>query len=227
MNDKSVEERLLQHPYRPNDSQWYAVFDESPIGIVFCCKKGKILKANHAFCNIVEYAESELFEKSYRNITHPDDLSYDAMMLEKCLRKEIPGYEMYKRYLTKTGKVVWIRLTAWSILDSNGDVINFCAHVQRMINGEKAQLEKRDDKLIYRPSLTIKDLIYDNIKSFVGICVFLIASFTSMGVAYWSAVSEVTILKQQQKNQQDMLFRLYEIISRQEGFLNEQRDTDS
>lgn len=227
MNDRSVEDRLSQYPYNPSDSQWYAVFDESPIGIVFCCKKGCILKTNNAFCNIVEYTESELYNKSYKDITHPDDVCYDSKMLEKCLHKEIPGYEMYKRYLTKTGKIVWVRLTVWSILDNDGNVINFCAHVQRILNGEKAQLEKKDDKLVYRPSITIKDLISDNIKSFIGICVVLVGSFTSMGVAYWSAISEVSIMKQQQQNQQELLFRLYDIISRQKDFIDEQRNSDS
>lgn len=221
MNNRSVEDRLSQHPYEPSSPQWYAVFDESPIGIVFASIDGIILKVNNAFCNIVEYTEAELNNKSYKDITHPDDVGYDSGMLEKCLHKEIPGYEMYKRYLTKTGKVVWVRLTVWSILDSDGKVANFCAHVQRILNGEKAQLEKKDDKLIYRPSITIKDLIYDNIKSFVTLCLFLVGSFTSMGVAYWSAISEVSILKKQQHHQQELLFRLYDIMSRQKENDNE------
>lgn len=213
MNERSVEERLSQYPYEPSANQWVAVFDESPIGIVLCSVKGEILKANNSFCQIVEYAETELYNKSYKDITHPDDLCYDERMVKRCLSGEIPGYEMFKRYLTKTGKIVWVRLTVWSIKNEDNVVINLCAHAQKMVNGERSRLEKENKDIVYRPQLSFKDFIYDNIKTFVTICVILVTSFTSIGVAYWGAINQVSDLRREQQQQQELLFKLYSILS--------------
>jgi len=213
MNERSVEDRLQQFPYEPSEIQWHAVFDDSPIGIVFCSKDGTFLKCNNAFCNIVEYTENELVHKSYTEITHPDDLPFDSGMMKKCQTKEIPGYEMYKRYLTKTGKIVWVRLTAWALHDADGNVINFCAHIQRMINGDKVKLEKQENGLVYRPQISIREFIADNIKATIFVCVFLITTFTTIGVAFWGSTSEITRLRKQQQEQQQLMFKLYDIIS--------------
>jgi len=221
MNDSRVEDKIETIPYQPNAVQWHVVFDESPIGIVFTNANGDFIKCNKAYCDIVEYSEAELQQKNFRSITHPDDLYADEKMLKRCVTGEIPGFEIYKRYITKTGKVVWIRLTVWVLRNSDGQITNLCAHVQRMINGEKTKLEKKDSKIVYRTEVSMKDFIYDNIKTFIFLCTLLVTSFTTIGIAYWGAVNEVAAIKKQQEAQQTLLFKLYELIGDNGGVLNE------
>lgn len=208
----SLEKRLLHFPYEPSLVQWSSVFDQSPIGITFCDTDGRFMKMNRKFCEIMEYTEVELINKTYVDITHPDDIKSDTIMHKKCLDMEIPGYEIFKRYITKTGKVIWVRLTVWPIVEDN-KVTHFICHIQSILNGNKLKLEKVADDVIVRDKLSFGDFIQDNFKSFLAIIIILISSFTGMGVAYWGAVNEVSIIKKEQSAQKELLFRLYEILS--------------
>lgn len=208
-----IEDKLSHFPYEADSKQWEMIFNQSPIGIVFCDKQGNFLKVNQKFSEITEYNQAELYDKSYADITHPSDLSSDKKMIRKCLEREIPGYEMFKRYITKTGKVIWVRLTVWPIINDEDSVEYFIAHVQQLVNGDKTKLE---NKVVNRPTkynISLTELIQSNFKTFLGICLILVSSFTGVGVAYWGAINQVATLKKEQDSQKELLFRLYELLS--------------
>lgn len=86
-----------------------AVFTDAPYGIKFMDAMGRVLDANETCSHILGYSRSEMIGKMYQEITHPDDILYDTQMMNKVIRKEIDHYEMVKRYLSKSGRVVWVR----------------------------------------------------------------------------------------------------------------------
>lgn len=86
------------------------LWEKSLIGIALVAEDGTFIHANPAFCKITEYVEAELQRKKYQDITHPEDVDADMEMAERTARGHIAGYTMKKRYLTKTGRIVWIVL---------------------------------------------------------------------------------------------------------------------
>lgn len=69
---------------------------------------GKFLAANPAFCSTVEYTEAELLSKRWQDITHPEDLHASEEMEKQLVNDQVFDYSIRKRYLTKTGRVVWV-----------------------------------------------------------------------------------------------------------------------
>ena len=59
---------------------------------------------------MLEYTKSELEATDFQSVTHPQDVNDDVAMTKKCMAGDIPGYTMSKRYITKTGRLIWVRL---------------------------------------------------------------------------------------------------------------------
>lgn len=97
------------------DTIWHT----SDKGYALVSEQGRFLKANDAFCDIVEYTENQLKEKSFQDITHPEDIDYDNELAKEVVLGLRRTYEMKKRYITKTGKIVWVKLKVNPFKDGN------------------------------------------------------------------------------------------------------------
>jgi PAS domain S-box-containing protein len=109
-----------QQSLRESVEQFRTVFEEGPVGIVLVSLDMEILRANNAFCSMLGYSEEEIKEISIRGITHPEDLSKDLPNLQRLLGGEIASYQMEKRYIAKTGEVIWGLLTASLVREGDG-----------------------------------------------------------------------------------------------------------
>ncbi len=87
------------------------VFSETSIGIALVLSDGSFWRINSKFCEIVEYSYDELINLTFQDITHKDDIQKDISLVKKVLNKEISNYNIQKRYITKSGRIVWVKLT--------------------------------------------------------------------------------------------------------------------
>lgn len=86
------------------------IWDNSIIGFAQVDAEGRFISVNPALCGLLEYTETELLDRTYQEITHPEDVQDDAEMAKKVFYGEIDTYVMTKRYITKTEKVIWVKL---------------------------------------------------------------------------------------------------------------------
>lgn len=103
------------------DSAWLrTLFDEAPAAMAIVNSDHHFARCNTAFCALVGYARSELVARTWQSITHPDDVDGDndgAAQLK--LDKSRDVYTVAKRYLSKSGGIVWVNLHVRSVW--NGD----------------------------------------------------------------------------------------------------------
>jgi len=90
---------------------------------------------------MVGYGEAELVQLSFADITHPDDVRADLELAERLFKREIPFYRMQKRYVKKTGDIIWINLTASIILAPDGEPLHGLAMVEDITEIKRAQEE--------------------------------------------------------------------------------------
>lgn len=55
---------------------------------------------------ILGYDRQELFQRTWTELTHPDDLPIEMALFKRMLRQEINGYQIEKRFIRKDGSVV-------------------------------------------------------------------------------------------------------------------------
>ncbi|HEY6306844.1 MAG TPA: PAS domain S-box protein [Candidatus Angelobacter sp.] len=133
--------RRRSRELRQSTEGFRRVFEESPAGLALVEKDGQIVKANSALCRMVGYSEAELTGMSFREITHPDDPSMDANLRERLFNEHSPIYEMETRYLKKTGEIVWARVTASVIHNSEGDPLYGLATIEDITERRRAEAE--------------------------------------------------------------------------------------
>ncbi len=105
------------------------LWDKSIIGFALVDKDGNWLKLNSTLCNILEYTETELERRNFQELTHPEDLNDDISMMKKIIAGDIDWYPMTKRYITKTGKIVWVKLTVNAVRNDDDEFICFFSQV--------------------------------------------------------------------------------------------------
>src|SRR5260370_381799 len=95
-------------------------FATAGVGNADCEVQGRFLRVNQKLCEIVGYTREELLQKTWQDITHPDDLAASLEQFLPLLRGEQPGYSLENRYVRKDGSPVWIDLAVSLRRDAAG-----------------------------------------------------------------------------------------------------------
>ncbi len=88
-----------------------AIFQQSCAGVGLVNTSGHFVSVNPRFCQITGYSESELLERTFGSITHPEDLAMDLQQAERLYQGEIENYELEKRYIRKSGDIIWVYIS--------------------------------------------------------------------------------------------------------------------
>src|SRR5918998_1428851 len=77
---------------RENEERFRATFEQAAVGVAHVSPHGSWLRVNQKLCEILGYAREELLERTYQDITHPDDLEDYLERQGQLLSGEIPRY---------------------------------------------------------------------------------------------------------------------------------------
>lgn len=110
------------------DEYW----NNSIIGLTLVSGDGSWITVNPTLCHLLEYTLVELREMSFQDVTHPDDLESDIAMSRRIIDGLDTGYVMKKRYITKTGQLIWVLLKVTPIMDEEGKFKMFLTQVYQI-----------------------------------------------------------------------------------------------
>ncbi len=104
---------------REREERFRATFDQAAVGIAHVALDGDWLRINERFCEILGYTEAELRQRSFHDITHPDDLPGALIARAALIADETDSVRRQKRYIRKDGTSVWVTVTG-SKTDQSG-----------------------------------------------------------------------------------------------------------
>lgn len=105
---------------RESEERFRRIFEEGPLGMVILELDGRFIAANDRYCEVTGYSEEELIGRSFIDITHPDDVDKDLNNIATASVDGSRPYQTEKRYIKKTGEIVWVNVTHSSMKDANG-----------------------------------------------------------------------------------------------------------
>jgi PAS domain S-box-containing protein len=108
---------------RQSEQRFRGVFENSPLGLVLVYSDYRFMKVNDSMSRMLGYSQNELEQMSLLDLTYPEDLAESNRLAQRLLKGEIPLYSIEKRYVKKTGEVMWATLTATVIRDGEGRVL--------------------------------------------------------------------------------------------------------
>ena len=115
------EKKKIEEELKRSEARFRLVFDKAPIGMALVDEQGRPIMSNPALEKYLGYSGEELTSIPFSDVTHPEDREEDVEQFKKLYRNEIDFYSMEKRYIRKSGDVVWGYLTASMIRDHNGE----------------------------------------------------------------------------------------------------------
>lgn len=112
------------------DDLFINAFKYASIGMALVSPEGKFLKVNNSLCELLGYDEESLTELDFQRITHPDDLKIDLDRVDEVIQGKCDSYQLEKRYITKSGKIVWAILSVSLIREESGGPRFFISQIQ-------------------------------------------------------------------------------------------------
>jgi hypothetical protein len=138
--DESMHRReaaeLSQHE---SEQRFRVTFEQAAMGIALVAPNGRWLRVNRKLCDIVGYSREELLARTFRDITHPDDVDADFDNMGQVLAGEIDTFSREKRYLRKGGAIVWINVTVALVRRPDGTPDYFISLVEDIQRRKEAQ----------------------------------------------------------------------------------------
>ena len=147
---------------RENEQRFRTTFENAAVGIAHVAADGRWLLVNKRFCEILGYPREEMAGKTFQDLTHPEDLAADLILVNRMIAGEIPQYSLEKRYIRKDGSIVWVNLTVGSAKKANGSIDYFISVVEDITKRKEAEARLKDSEDRLRR-------ILDNLFSFVGV----------------------------------------------------------
>jgi PAS domain S-box-containing protein len=132
----AVEARLA---LQAAEARYRAVFDYTPVGVARVAPDGRFLEVNERICAITGYSRDELMARTFVDITHPEDLNADLLLVREVLEGLRDTYTLEKRYLTRSGEIVWIHLMVALVRTTEGAPDYFISTVEDISERKRAE----------------------------------------------------------------------------------------
>jgi two-component system, sensor histidine kinase and response regulator len=125
------------------------VFEYAPFGMCVSGLDGRFIKVNGTFCRMLGHSEQELLGTTFAELTHPDDRELSLQMPEQ-LRWEPGCVEAEKRYIHRSGSVVWAHTRISLTRGSDGNPQYFLAHVEDITERRRTREALRESEERFR-----------------------------------------------------------------------------
>jgi diguanylate cyclase (GGDEF)-like protein/PAS domain S-box-containing protein len=136
-----TQRRETENALRDTEERFRRAFEDAPIGMALVAPDGRFLRVNRTLGELTGRSEQELLERTFQELTHPDDVAADVEQAQLLLAGEISAYKLEKRYLRPDGNVVWATLSVSLVRDVTGAPLHFVAQIEDITDRKRAQEE--------------------------------------------------------------------------------------
>lgn len=142
--NRMAENLAVEHARREeSEARFRTIFEQSALGIAIVGIDGCWLRVNQRLCDFLGYSEAELMTRTFQDLTYPDDLKADLDQVQRMLNHEIDRFVMEKRYVSKSGQVLWANLTVALVWKASGEPDFFISAIEDIRHRKAAEAESQ------------------------------------------------------------------------------------
>jgi two-component system sensor kinase FixL len=137
---------------RESEARFRGTFEQAAVGMAHIARGGKWLRVNKKLCDMLGYSEAETATMTAQSVTHPDDVQDAVEQFGRLLAGEVSTCSFQKRYLHKSGRIVWANVTTTLARDECGAPMYFISvgediTERKSIEQELTNLRKKIDNM--------------------------------------------------------------------------------
>jgi diguanylate cyclase (GGDEF)-like protein/PAS domain S-box-containing protein len=135
ISDRKQAEQELQ----AREKQFRLIFELAPAGMSIMSIEGKFLNVNQSLCHLLGYSATELLERNWMDITHPDDLPANQNLVAKIIRGELAYAQFEKRYITRSGATLHTVVNITLMRDREDQPVHLIVQVIDITDQKRAE----------------------------------------------------------------------------------------
>ncbi|HMS84737.1 MAG TPA: PAS domain S-box protein [Nitrospira sp.] len=139
----TTEHKRAERALRESELRLQRFVAEAPVGLGILDENWRVISANRALCELTGYDEHEMVGSTYALYTHPEDLPANIALMDEFFQGVRSSYSFEKRYIRKSGDIIWVLVKATRIELSGHQGPLLLAAVQD-ITERKLALEERE-----------------------------------------------------------------------------------
>ncbi len=105
-NNELIRQQIAED-LRRSEEKFRGAFDTITAGMCLVSLFNQLIDVNAALAKMLEYSQIELLSLKLGDLIHPDDQTVDHQLTQEMFAGKIPGYQIEKRFVSKTGKIIW------------------------------------------------------------------------------------------------------------------------
>ena len=118
-----------------------ATFEQAAVGIAHLTLDEDWISVNQRFCEITGYSREEILKLNVEDLTHPEDVERSLDFIRRIRAGELPEYRIEKRYIRKSGEVIWVNLTVSIVRSAAREPLYLVAFIEDITERRVAQTE--------------------------------------------------------------------------------------
>lgn len=143
-NRDITELKLSEERQYESELKFRKIFEEGPFGMALMDQDFKTLIANARLCDMLGFTEQELQQRSFRDITSPEEVIKDFQQMKKLIARELSVYKTEKRYVRKDGQVIWGSMTVTANFSDEGQFLHNLVIIEDITRRKQAEEELQE-----------------------------------------------------------------------------------
>ncbi len=155
--DRAIATKRIEAQLSANNKLFYSTFEQAAVGIAHVATNGRWMWVNKKLCQILNYSKQELLQKTFFDITYPEDLPQDLKYMRRIVAGKIERCSLEKRYVRSDGSIVWVNMTAFIVQQESGEVDYCIAIIEDISDRKREELALQESKQKLERANSAKD----------------------------------------------------------------------
>ena len=142
-----TERKQMEDALRESEARFRSYFELPLAGRAISSPQKNWLDVNATLCAMLGYTKTEMMERTWEQLTCPDDVPADVVLFNRVLAGEQDGFTLEKRFIHKDGHLVYADMAVQCLRRADGTVDYFVALIQDSTARKHLEAELREQAI--------------------------------------------------------------------------------